>query len=175
MIALMLNLVCLALSGGVSGYSIGDKREYSRRSAISAGGALLAGLATGPSRVVAQDEIKWTPFNGLIYNYRGGQFGGLDGSTLSEPSIPFLEFGEKLKNGDVAFVEFLAPDGDIAYATFKPTKEGEPAPRPIRIGDGYPIEQHDGWSSPTFVIKAVKRYDVPYRFTVPGLTAYNKQ
>lgn len=126
------------------------------------------------SSASAQDEIEWTAFNGLIFNYRGGQYGGLDGSTLTEPSVPFREFGEKLKNDQVAFVEFMAPDGDRAYVTFKPTREGEAIPKPIRIGDGYPIEQHDGWSSPAFVVRAVTRYNVPYKFTVPGLAAYSQ-
>jgi hypothetical protein len=30
--------------------------------------------------------------------------GGLDASKLNEPSVHFAEFGEKLKNGEVAFV-----------------------------------------------------------------------
>ena len=165
-------LACLSLSEA-SGYSIGGKRDVSRRTAFAAGSVFLASLAT-PNSVLAQDEIEWTVFNGLIFNYRGGQFGGLDGSTLTEPSVPYREFGERLKNGEVAFVEFMAPDGDKAYVTFKPTKEGEAAPKPIRIGDGYPIEQHDGWSSPAFVIRAVTRYNVPYKFTVPGLAAYSQ-
>jgi hypothetical protein len=35
---------------------------------------------------------------------------GLDASsTLIAPSIPFVEFGEKMKNGDEAFAEFMVP------------------------------------------------------------------
>lgn len=165
--------VCLVLSG-VNGYTVDSQREVSRRTAFAASGAFLASVATGMSSASAQDEIEWTAFNGLIFNYRGGQYGGLDGSTLTEPSVPFREFGERLKNDEVAFVEFMAPDGDKAYVTFKPTKEGEAIPKPIRIGDGYPIEQHDGWSSPAFVVRAVTRYNVPYKFTVPGLAAYSQ-
>jgi len=60
-----------------------------------------------------------------------------------------------------------APDGDVAYATLK-GKEGTP----IRIGAGYPIEQHDGWSSPAFAVRTVKNAGVPYKFTVPGLEKY---
>jgi hypothetical protein len=53
----------------------------------------------------------------------------------------------------------MAPDGDAAYATFK---EGNG--KPIRIGEGYPIEQHDGWSSPAFAVRIVKDANVPYKF-----------
>ena len=68
----------------------------------------------------------------------------------------------------MTFVEFLAPDGDVAYATFK---DGE---QKIRIGEGYPIEQHDGYSSPLFCVRAVKNAGVPYKFTVKGLAKYSQ-
>lgn len=115
--------------------------------------------------------VTLTPFNSLTFNYRGGGFTGLDASTLDEPSIPFQEFLDKLNVDEVEFVEFLAPDGDAAYATFKANSEGEKQ-KPIRIGEGFPIEQHDGWSSPAFVVKALNKKGVPYKFSVPGLAAY---
>ena len=144
-------------------------QEMSRRSLLI--GALGASLLTtvAPNAVMAQDEIPITPFNGLIFNYRGSDYGGLDASTLDEPSVPFREFAERLSKGEVKFVEFLAPNGDEAYVTFK---EGDG--KPIRIGEGYPIEKHDGWSSPAFVVRAVENYKVPYKFTVPGLAAYRQ-
>jgi hypothetical protein len=64
----------------------------------------------------------------------------------------------------VTFVEFLAPYGDVAYATLQ-SNNG----RPIRVGAGYPIEQHDGYSSPAFAIRTVANAGVPYKFTVPAL------
>ena len=94
----------------------------------------------------------------------------MDASTLDEPSVPFLEFGSRLQRGQVAFVQFYAPDGDVAYATFK-AADGT-LETPIRIGQGFPIEQHDGYSSPAFVVRALKNYNVPYKFTVPGLDQY---
>mmetsp|Transcript_23665 Transcript_23665/g.26337 ORF Transcript_23665/g.26337 Transcript_23665/m.26337 type:complete len:240 (+) Transcript_23665:64-783(+) len=132
-----------------------------------------------------------TAFNGLAFNYKGGDFGGLDASTIEEPTVSYKEFNERMKAGEVVFVEFMAPDGDVAYATFKetvlPNKEqgsegGEniaTAPttttpignKKIRIGEGYPIEQHDGYSSPMFCIRAVKNAGVPYKFTVKGLSS----
>lgn len=70
------------------------------------------------------------------------------------------------------FVEFLAPNGDAAYVTFKEGNEGGGSSnnKPIRIGEGYPIEDPEGWSSPAFVIKAVAKKGVPYKFVVPGLS-----
>ena len=49
-----------------------------------------------------------------------------------------------MESKTVEFVEFLAPNGDDAYATISGVNDG----RPILIGEGYPIERGDGWSSP---------------------------
>lgn len=87
-----------------------------------------------------------------------------------EPSVPFIEFGEKMQKGQVEFVEFMAPSGDVAYVTFKAEKGKKKAP--IRIGQGYPINKKGSWSSPDYVIRAVSNFGVPYKFTVPALTKY---
>jgi hypothetical protein len=40
-------------------------------------------------------------FEALIKEFKNTDtLGGLDASTLNEPSIPFLEFGEKMKKGE---------------------------------------------------------------------------
>mmetsp|Transcript_165 Transcript_165/g.408 ORF Transcript_165/g.408 Transcript_165/m.408 type:complete len:199 (-) Transcript_165:59-655(-) len=145
-----------------------------RRSFLSGGALMLGVSATAVGKANAEnpeDDIPWTPFNGLIFNYRNSQYPGLDASTLDEPSVPFLEFGKRLEKGEVAFVEFMYPHGDAAYVTFKPSEE-EPDPKPIRIGEGFPLEQHDGWSSPAFVVRALNNYGVPHKFTVPALEKF---
>lgn len=71
---------------------------------------------------------------------------------------------DRLNSDEVSFVEFLAPNGDAAYVTFKASSASR-----IRIGEGYPIEDPKGWSSPAFVIKAVAKKGVPYKFVVPGM------
>jgi hypothetical protein len=134
--------------------------------------------------------IKVTAFNGLAFDYRGGDFNGLDSATLGEgvPSVSYAEFNERMKAGQVEFVEFLAPDGDVAYVTFKSSTSTSTSAStetagstststttPIRIGEGYPIEQHDGYSSPAFCVRAVKNAGVPYKFTVPALANFQKR
>ena len=145
-----------------------------RRAFLAA--AALSVLGPVPALAAQEKEyrqgIEVNAFNGLIFNYRGGEYGGLDASTLGEPSVPYAEFNTRLKAGEVEFVEFMAPDGDAAYVTFKP-KEGESKQPAIRIGEGYPIEQHDGYSSPMFCVRAVKNAGVPYKFTVPGLKKFS--
>jgi len=117
----------------------------------------------------AAEEVKADVFGGLMFNYKNSKFNGLDASDLTEPSVPFLEFGDRLEKGEVVFVKFYAPDGDRAYVTFK-SSEGEE--KPIRIGEGFPVEQHDGYSSPSFVVRALQNRNVPYKFVVPGLEKY---
>jgi hypothetical protein len=172
-------IVSSLLAASSSAFSVDKMRQMSnkpvvsedasRRSLLLNSGIAAAALVGASRPAMADDEIKIDVFNGLIFNYRGNGFNGLDASTLDEPSIPFLEFGARLQKGEVEFVEFLAPDGDAAYATFKTDGEAE---APIRIGEGFPIEQHDGYSSPAFVVRALKNYNVSYKFTVPGLEKY---
>ena len=151
--------------------------DNSRRSFLSVALLVPTLLSMPQSSLAAQEAeyrqgIEVNAFNGLIFNYRGGDFAGLDASTLNEPSVPYKTFCERLLKGEVDFVEFMAPDGDAAYVTFKP-KEGEGKVNPIRIGEGFPIEQHDGYSSPFFVVKTLRKYSVPYKFTVPGLAKFS--
>jgi len=147
-----------------------------RRSAMIA--ALATGIFTMATAANAADDdltrggVPLTPFNGLAFQYRGNGKNGLDASTLNEPSVSYIEFLERIDKGEVEFVEFMAPSGDAAYATFK-VKEGEIKEKPIRIGEGYPLEDPEGWSSPAFVVKIVKKKEVPYKFTVPGLARYS--
>lgn len=145
-----------------------------RRSLLQASVAMATTLVSAAASASAVQEpetrqgIPVTAFNGLIFNYRGSQYGGLEANELNEPSVSYKEFCERLSKGEVEFVEFLAPDGDAAYVTFKGDTGG-----PIRIGEGYPIEQHDGWSSPAFAVRTVKNAGVPYKFTVPALAKYS--
>ena len=155
--------------------SLAPSKTPSRRAffeSVVAGGSVAAFGAASPAMAEQAAEYrqgnKVNAFNGLIFNYRGGEYGGLDASTLDEPSVSYKDFNEKLKAGEVVFVEFEAPDGDVAYATFKDDE------KKIRIGQGYPIEQHDGYSSPLFCVRAVKNAGVPYKFTVKGLAKYSQ-
>jgi len=131
-------------SDAVDGIS-SSEMKMSRRSIINNTAkafAMLTAISINPLRSNA-DENDLT---------RGG--GGLDASTLNEPSIPYKDFLEKLTAGDVTFVEFMAPNGNRAYATLK-VKEGETSELRIRIGEGYPIEDPKGITSPAFVVKNV--------------------
>jgi hypothetical protein len=46
--------------------------------------------------------------------------------------------GEKMKNGEVAFVEFLAPYGEKAYVPSRPASKGSPLPNLLELERGTP-------------------------------------
>jgi hypothetical protein len=136
---------------------------------------LPAKAAIAENETMERGGIKLTPFNSLAFNYREGQSPTIDSSTLNnEPSITYIDFLSRLDAGTITYVEFLAPYGNVAYATYKEeSKENENSSAITssrkRIGEGYPIEDPTGWSSPAFVIKAVAKKGVPYKFIVPGV------
>jgi hypothetical protein len=166
----------LLLASSVSSLSLNNNNQASSRRAWLAGSASAMGIAGIAASAGAAPLGAGTPvgqeidtFLSLIYNFKNTDLtGGLDASTLKEESIPFVEFGEKMKDGQVTFVEFMAPSGDVAYATIKGSTT------PIRIGQGYPINKKGSWSSPDYVIRSVSNFQVPYKFTVPGLAKFSK-
>jgi len=172
--------------------------------AIATGLLTMSTAANAVDDDLTRGGVPLTAFNGLAFQYRGNANIGLKASTLNEPSVPYSEFLDRIDKGEVEFVEFMvspgtlnfvlcalfvfararaasanryciskAPSGDAAYVTFK-AKDGEAKQKPIRIGEGYPIEDPEGWSSPAFVVKIVKKKDIPFKFTVAALAAYNK-
>jgi hypothetical protein len=127
-----------------------------RRSFLFGATSSMATILSIPRISGAAEEVRGTPltpFNSLIFQYRGKDFGGLEAADLNEPSVSYPEFCERLKAGEVEFVEFIAPNGDVAYA----------------------IEKSDGWSSPAFAVRTVQNAGVPYKFTVPALASLNKK
>lgn len=105
-------------------------REMSRRACV-AGLVFLPAIAPAVAEEPAEVRgIGVTPFNSLAFQYRGSDYGGLRAEDIEGPSVPYATFVERLKKGEVASVEFFAPDGDEAYVLFKGDKES------IRIGEG---------------------------------------
>ena len=159
------------------------KNVNSRRSFLGAATtALVASSLLAPAPAFAKlgktekDSVvqrEMNTFNSLIYNFKDVTLNGLDASKLKEPSVPFIEFGERMKKGEVAFVEFIAPNGDVAYVTFKQGSNEKESPKKIRIGEGYPTESKDSWTSPAYVIRSVSNFGVPYKFTVPALAKFS--
>ena len=85
--------------------------------AFASAGLFTASLPLIASAVdddLTRGGVPLTPFNGLAFQYRGSSNNGLDASTLNEPSVPYAEFLARMDKGEVEFVEFMAPNGDVS-------------------------------------------------------------
>ncbi|CAM9327590.1 unnamed protein product [Choristocarpus tenellus] len=106
------------------------------------------------------------PFTSICLGFGCGGFQGLDyngaPAPTDEDSIPLAVFLAALDKGTVVKVEFTS-GGNKAYAFLKPTS-GNGEPSRIRVGEGYPEEKGNNWSSPLWVVRAVKEKNVPYTF-----------
>ena len=164
MVASTIGVDALSLNVG-DNTSACNKMNMDRRGAISscvgAAGMTLFGFQR--SAVAEEPNNRdLNAFNTLTFGYRRKEFGGSEGTEINEESITYADFLAKIDKGEVKFVEFYAPDGDVAYATLEKASsdEGKVETQKIRIGEGYPIEIHDGWSSPAFAIRTVKEKGV---------------
>ena len=80
-------------------------------------------------------------------------------APTDEESITFKTFLESLDKGLVTKVDFLS-GGDKAYAFLKPAGGASGELTRIRVGEGYPDEQSNGWSSPLWVVRALNDRNV---------------
>ncbi|KAL7558618.1 hypothetical protein ACA910_016141 [Epithemia clementina (nom. ined.)] len=200
-------VLLLALGPSVQSFSVENRRSFLGGAATVVGASIatstiapevaFAEYRLGDPNSVVGKEIR--SFDALIKEFKNTALdGGLDASKIDGLSMPFIEFGEFMKNGQVAEVEFMAPSGLEAYVTLK-GKSGKvvspkpgtkpattkpkpteiigkyPAGVPIRIGQGYPTGAKNSWSSPDYVIRSVSNYGVPYKFTVPALKSTKKK
>ena len=70
--------------------------------------------------------------------------------------MPYPEFLQALKDKKVEGVVFQPPSGDVAFALI----DG----KSIRIGEGWPVEVSNSWSSPIWVVRILQNEGVPYAF-----------
>jgi len=68
--------------------------------------------------------------------------------------MPYADFLAAVKAKKVEGVVFEPPSGDIAYALI----DG----KSVRIGEGWPVEIANSWSSPTWVVRILENEGVPY-------------
>lgn len=67
-----------------------------------------------------------------------------------------MDFLRALKEKKVEGVVFMPPSGDVAFALI----EG----KSVRIGEGWPVEVSNSWSSPNWVVRILQNEGVPYKF-----------
>ena len=69
-------------------------------------------------------------------------FNGLPAEQATPGSMPYPEFLKAIKAKKVEGVVFQPPNGDVAYALI----DG----KSVRMGEGWPVEIANSWSSPTW-------------------------
>lgn len=109
-------------------------------------------------------------------DYRGQTFNGLTNAPTN--SMPYTDFLSAIKEKRVVGVDFKGPNGDEAYALIKEPAEGGKSCKSydpdgavieglcrLRMGEGWPVEDSAGWSSPTWVVRILTNEDIPYSFS----------
>lgn len=81
-------------------------------------------------------------------------FNGLPAEQATPGSMPYPEFLKAIKAKKVEGVVFQPPNGDVAYALI----DG----KSVRMGEGWPVEIANSWSSPTWVVRILENEGVPY-------------
>jgi hypothetical protein len=133
--------------------------------------ALLASTTTRPA--VAADQLSLGGALGATClgfgcnPYQQPDFNGLDAASAPASSMPYAEFLDAVKAKKVEGVVFYPPAGDEAYALLK---DG----RSVRVGEGWPIEVSNSWSSPTWVMRILQNEGVPYtwKFDLKAKNSY---
>ena len=96
-------------------------------------------------------------------------FNGMPADQAPPGSMPYPKFLEAIKAKTVEGVVFEPPMGDVAYAII----DG----KSIRIGEGWPVEVSNSWSSPTWVVRILENEGVPYawNFDLKAKPSYQKK
>ena len=81
-------------------------------------------------------------------------FNGLSKEDAPPGSLPYTQFLEAVKAKKVEGVVFQPPNGDVAYAIIDGKSQ--------RIGEGWPVEISNSWSSPSWVVRILENEGVPY-------------
>ena len=146
--ALVVALIC-----AVDGLRTSKPPSLPRRAALtsavgaaltSAVGLLLPGAAVGMETQYDVGGALGSTCLGFGCNaYGRPDFNGLEGAPAG--SLPYPDFLKAVKEKKVEGVVFLPPSGNVAYAVI----DG----KSVRIGDGWPIEVSNSWSSPQWVVR----------------------
>ena len=89
-------------------------------------------------------------------SYGATDFDGLKKEDAPVGAMPYQEFLAAVKDKKVEGVVFQPPSGDEAYAII--------GGKSLRIGEGWPVEISNSWSSPTWVVRILQNEGVPYAF-----------
>ena len=122
-----------------------------RRAAVGSFFAAAFGGSALPA--YADDEPRATGFG-----VRDTSLNGMPAEQAPPGSLPYSEFLKAVTDKKVEGVVFEPPSGDVAFALI----DG----KSVRIGEGWPKEMGNSWSSPTWVMRILEDEGVPYKFNI---------
>lgn len=133
----------------------------SRRSLFAAAAASLS-----PRLLPARADVPTDPFNSMCLGFGCNSVQGVDRISgapkpTDEDSIAWLDFLKALDDNRVARVDFVDVTMRKAYAVLKDGQQGTTV---ILIGEGYPIEVGNSWSSTAFVARILQNRGIGYTF-----------
>ena len=130
-------------------------QTQSRRSVLSLAAASLAAPLAAHADVKYEGGAFSATCMGFGCNsYSGTDFNGMPKEEAPAGSMPYPDFLKALKDKKVEGVVFQPPAGDVAFALI----DG----KSVRIGEGWPVEVSNSWSSPTWVVRILQNEGVPY-------------
>lgn len=143
----------LAVAAAMAALQPPTGAALTRRGAV---GAALS-IALRPRTARAEGSFGATCLGFGCNAYQNTDYDGMTKSEAPAGSMPYADFLDVVKEKKVTFVEFLPPAGDEAYATMADGAR-------IRVGEGWPMEIGNSWSSPMWVGRILKNAEVPYKF-----------
>jgi len=142
------------------------RRRTALVSALAAVTTLRPGVTIADGTDLGNSALGATCLGFGCNSYGRPDFNGLEKAAAPPGSLPYSDFLELVKQKKVEGVVFMPPSGDVAYALIDGKK--------VRIGEGWPIETGNSWSSPSWVVRILQNQDVPYAFDYDLLPAKKK-
>ena len=154
---MLVRIACLALvaSAGALRAPVEAAARLSRRGALAGIGSVIAAMSS-PLDVHAEGTgtISNTCLGFGCNDYGRPDFNGMPPESAPPGSMPYPEFLAAVRAKKVELVVFKPPSGDEAYAVI----DG----KSVRMGEGWPVEVSNSWSSPTWVVRILENEGVPY-------------
>lgn len=153
---MLADILVFALAAGAAN---GLSSVGSRRSVV-VGGLSSAVIGISPTKTAA--EVPVDPFNSMCLGFGCNSVKGVELSSgtpkpTDEESMSWADFLAAIDEKKVARVDFFDVNMQKAYAVLNDDVR-------ILIGEGYPIEAGNSWSSTTFVARILNNNKVPYTF-----------
>lgn len=130
-----------------------DRRAFLAAAACAA--AAAPAMAQGPKSVFDSTCLGFG-----CNNYGGQDFTGM-AAPAGEESLPFADFIAQLKDkasvAKISGVDIYGAGGDRVYVSFSDGKK-------MRLGEGLPIDDSKGWSSPLWLVRILDNARVPHTY-----------